>query len=110
MMRPQLRFEKHRIRKAELGTLSSVPDLVGGLILQNELEFCLDEDDEIYEGYGRCLNSYPYRQYACYTRTLREQEVKTAVLENDHLRAVFLPEYGGRLWRRPAGRRRRTAC
>lgn len=97
-MRPQLRFEKQKIRKAELGAPSSVPDLVGGLILQNELKFCLDEDDEIYEGYGRCLNSYPYRQYACYTRTLREQEVKTAVLENDHLRAVFLPEYGGRLW------------
>ena len=97
-MRPQLRFEKQKIRKAELGAPSSVPDLVGGLILQNELEFCLDEDDEIYEGYGRCFNSYPYRQYACYTRKLREQEVKTAVLENGHLRAVFLPEYGGRLW------------
>ena len=54
-MRPQLRFEKHRIRKAELGALSSVPDLVGGLILQNELEFCLDEDDEIYEGMGDVL-------------------------------------------------------
>ena len=109
-MRPQLRFEKQRIRKAELGALSSVPDLVGGLILQHELDFCLDEDDEICEGDGRRLNSYPYRQYACYTRTLREQEVKTAVLENEHLRAVFLPEYGGRLWRRPTGRRKRTAC
>ena len=98
MMRPQLYFEKLKIRKAQLGDPSSVPDLVGGLIRQNELDFCLDEDDEIYEGYGRCLNSYPYRQYAGYTRTLREEEVKTAVLENDHLRAVFLPEYGGRLW------------
>ena len=46
-MRPQLHFEKQKIRKAELGAPSSVPDLVGGLILQNELEFCLDEDDEM---------------------------------------------------------------
>ena len=68
------------------------------LILQNKLEFYLDEDDELYEGYGRCQTSYPYRQYTCYSRELRETEVKTAVLENDYLKAVFLPEYGGRLW------------
>ena len=75
-----------------------MPDLVGGLILQNKLEFYLDEDDELFEGYGRWQTSYPYRQYTCYSRELRETEVKTAVLENDYLKAVFLPEYGGRLW------------
>lgn len=98
-MRSQLYFEDMKIEKAELGAPSSVPDLVGGLVLQNNLNFFLSEDDEIYEGYGRCFNSYPYRQYSCYTRQLREETVKTAVLENDHLKAVFLPEYGGRLWR-----------
>lgn len=98
-MRSQLYFEDMKIEKAELGAPSSVPDLVGGLVLQNSLKFFLSEDDEIYEGYGRCFNSYPYRQYSCYTRQLREEPVKTAVLENDHLKAVFLPEYGGRLWR-----------
>ena len=97
-MRSQLYFEDMKIEKAELGAHSSVPDLVGGLVLQNSLKFFLSEDDEIYEGYGRCFNSYPYRQYSCYTRQLREETVKTAVLENDHLKAVFLPEYGGRLW------------
>ena len=97
-MRSQLYFEDMKIEKAELGAPSSVPDLVGGLVLQNNLKFFLSEDDEIYEGYGRCFNSYPYRQYSCYTRQLREEPVKTAVLENDHLKAVFLPEYGGRLW------------
>ena len=98
-MRSQLYFEDMKIEKAELGAPSSVPDLVGGLVLQNNLKFFLSEDDEIYEGYGRCFNSYPYRQYSCYIRQLREEPVKTAVLENDHLKAVFLPEYGGRLWR-----------
>ncbi|HIX28342.1 MAG TPA: DUF5107 domain-containing protein, partial [Candidatus Blautia stercoravium] len=29
---------------------------------------------------------------------LQEKEIKTAVLENDFLKAVFLPEYGGRMW------------
>ena len=97
-MRPELRFETERMRGADLGEPCSVPDVLGEHILQNDLEFLLDEDDEIYEGYGRRKNAYPYRQYNCYTRELKEKEVRTAVLENDFLRAVFLPEYGGRLW------------
>ena len=40
----------------------------------------------------------PYRQYNGYTRQLKEKEIQTAVLENRYLKAVFLPEYGGRLW------------
>lgn len=97
-MEPKLDFQKMTIRIADLGEESSVPDLLGERILQNHLEFCLEEDDEIYEGYGRRINAYPYRQYSDYTRQLTEKEIQTAVLENDYLKAVFLPEYGGRLW------------
>lgn len=75
-----------------------MPDFVGSRILQNNLEFDLDETDEIFEGYGQRYNSYPYRQYMSYNRELTEQDVKMAVLENDFLMAVFLPEFGGRLW------------
>lgn len=94
----ELRFETMKIRGADLGPESCVPDLLGENILQNHLAFRLDEEDEIYEGYGRRENVYPYRQYNSYTRELREKEVRTAVLENRYLKAVFLPEYGGRLW------------
>lgn len=97
-MKPTITFETMDIRMGALGAEAPVPDLIGGLILQNQLEFYLDEEDEIYEGYGRCQTSYPYRQYSCYSRELKETKIKTAVLENDYLKAVFLPEYGGRLW------------
>lgn len=97
-MRPELKFEPRVMKVSPIGEAAGVPDLIGGKILQNDLEFFVDEDDELYEAYGRRRNSYPYCQYTSYTRELREQEVKTAVLENDRLRAVFLPEYGGRLW------------
>lgn len=97
-MRPKLEFKKMKILAADIGEESSVPDLLGERILQNHLEFCLEEDDEIYEGYGRRINAYPYRQYNDYTRRLCEKEIQTAVLENDYLKAVFLPGYGGRLW------------
>lgn len=94
----ELRFETLKICGADLGEECCVPDLLGERILQNHLEFRLDEDDEIYEGYGRRKNAYPYRQYNRYTRVLKEKELCAAVLENQYLKAVFLPEYGGRLW------------
>ena len=94
----ELRFEKIKIIGAELGEESCVPDLLGEHILQNSLKFRLDEKDEIYEGYGRRKNAYPYRQYNNYTREVKERVCEAAVLENRFLKAVFLPEYGGRLW------------
>lgn len=97
-MKTELRFEAMNIRAAEKGSECSVPDLLGELILQNHLEFRLDEEDEIYEGYGRRPNAYPYRQYNAYTRDLTDKKIETAVLENAYLKAVFLPEYGARLW------------
>ena len=97
-MKPQLTFTEQKIRKAQLGEEASVPDLSDGQILQNRMKFFLGEEDEIYEGYGRLAGSWPYRQFSCYGRELREENEKAAILENDYLRAVFLPEYGGRLW------------
>ncbi|MDY3249635.1 MAG: DUF5107 domain-containing protein [Candidatus Choladocola sp.] len=97
-MSTELRLEKRKMKAALLGEESAVPDLLGESILQNSLQFALGESDEIYGGYGRVRNAYPYRQRNGYKRTLGELEVVTAVLENTFLRAVFLPEYGGRLW------------
>ena len=53
----ELRFETKKIRVADLGKESCVPDLLGELTVQNNLEFHLDETDEIYEGYGRVKNA-----------------------------------------------------
>lgn len=98
-MIPTLRFEMQEMLCAELGEPSGTPDLLGSLILQNDLDFQLDEDDEIFEGYGTYPNSYPYKQYNRYNRTLHKQERKVAILENKFLAASFLPELGGRLWK-----------
>ncbi len=98
-MKPVLKFMTETIPAASLGADADFPDILTGSNIQNKTEFFLDESDEIYEGYGRLPNAYPYRSYTCYDRKLREKEIKTAVLENDFLQAVFLPELGGRLWR-----------
>ena len=97
-MMTELRFEEIEINVADLGEESSLPDLIGEDISQNRLTFHLAEDEEIYEAYGRKDNVYPYRKYNTYTRTLRKENVKAAVLENNNLKAIFLISHGGRLW------------
>lgn len=94
----ELRVEYKNMQAADLGEESCVPDLLGERILQNSLTFYLDETDEIYERYGRLADAYPYRQRNNYSRILKEKQIRTAVLENDRIKAVFLPDYGGRLW------------
>lgn len=97
-MNSTISFQKHSIKMGALGQEASVPDLTGGIILQNKLKFYLGEEEELFEGYGRRRNSYPYRQFSCYTGQLEERELQTVILENEYLKAVFLPEFGGRLW------------
>lgn len=48
--------------------------------------------------YGFLPNNAPYTFQDSYTRKLVPFELKTAVLENEFLKAIFLIEFGGRLW------------
>lgn len=98
IMKPTLTFQKETFSISDLGTETSTPDLIPSSNVQNKTQFFLDEDDEIFEGYGKLFTSFPYRQYTSYTRKLHDKQLQTAILENDFLKATFLPELGGRLW------------
>ena len=97
-MKTELRFETMEIMGSHLGAPASVPDLVGIHNVQRKSRFDLSDREEIYEGYGTLRGSYPYAHFNTYDRKLSRRTVRTAVLENEALRAVFLPDYGGRLW------------
>jgi tetratricopeptide (TPR) repeat protein len=59
-----------------------------------------DVPSEIIDGfkYGFLPNNAPYTFQDDYSRHLKPTEFKTAVLENEFLKATFLLEFGGRLW------------
>lgn len=93
-----LSFEKIAIPSADFHGVSTLPPLAAMTNVQNMSSGTLDEDDEVYVGYGFLQSIFPYRMQDLYDRSLTPREYTAAVLENDYLRAVFLPQFGGRLW------------
>lgn len=58
----------------------------------------LDEDDGLFLNYGGVWCCHPYRDQNQYGEELKDADHLWAILENEHLRAVFSPEGGGKLW------------
>ena len=67
----------------------------------------IPEADRMYVGYGCDVGCLPHRLQDDYDRVRVPRAFRVAILENDILRATFLLELGGRLWRllhKPSGR------
>lgn len=93
-----LRSELRTFAVAELGDENPLPMV--GPPLESPYRITGAIPAEIIDGsrYGNPGNLYPYQEQAEYGRELHERRLRTVALENAHLRAVFLPELGGRLW------------
>ncbi len=94
----QLRVEKLNIPSVEFNGESTLPSISENLRLTFMQDvFELGEEDGLFVNYGMVEYGFPYKAQDKYTRKLQDKEQTAVVLENDCLKATFLPQFGGKL-------------
>lgn len=95
-----LRFEDYIINSAEIFEANPLPDIKNNTYIHAgyELTSNVSEEEKTHIGKGMLNTILPYKIQDNYNRDLKPKAYKAAILENDYLKAVFLPELGGRLW------------
>lgn len=83
---------------ARLGAENPLANI--GKPLENPYRISGDVPAEIIanSSYGHPQTLHPYRLQDQFSRELERVEIPVVLLENEHLRARFLPTLGGRLW------------
>ncbi|MFO7900170.1 MAG: DUF5107 domain-containing protein [Planctomycetota bacterium] len=106
----ELRLGHWTMPTGDLGRPDPLPQLLSDAGVhgrQTELEEAFEDDERRYVRYGRVPGCLPYSRWCGYSRNRTPTRHRTAVLENDILRATFLLDLGGRLWslvHKPSGR------
>ena len=88
----QFTIEDFVLPAAELPRESTLPAIAQQQNGQQRVLAMLDEDDGLFLGYGFLDNCFPYRMQDRYDRSLAPRRLESVVLENDWLRARFLPQ------------------
>lgn len=96
----ELRLETYRLPAANLGGQNPLPALHA--LDETNIAPAIDENvpqkDRKYIGYGLGAGMLPYKFQDDYDRNKKPRNFQAVVLENEVLRATFLPELGGRLY------------
>lgn len=96
-----LKWTTYAMPAASLGKENPLPDLKGAGDAHSEIAVdhaTITPEESRYMGWARLSTILPYTMQDGYNREKRTRDFKAAVLENEHLRATFLPQLGGRLW------------
>ncbi len=94
-----LKFDEISLYSADLPKASLIPDMRGEKALPFFiLDKSVPENHGLYIGQGMVASVLPYTMQSIYDRDFKNRPYKAAILENEYLRATFLPELGGRLW------------
>ena len=94
-----VRLESRVFELAEIGPENPLPDLANVSYVHSTAEWdaSLNEDDTRYMRYGRVSTILPYMAQDGYTRNRKAVGKDVVILENEFVRAEFLPWMGGRL-------------
>ncbi len=77
-----------------LAPLHPIKELHASGVLGDDIPDSIRENTRL----GRVDSILPYHRHDDYGRDRTSRSLPVAILENDHLRATFLPSLGGRLW------------
>ena len=90
----------YSIPAATLGPDNPLPDIKNVDYIHSEIEVTKAVPRRLatYIDKGMVSTMLPYTQQDYYDRKRIQRLFKAVILENSHLKAVFLPELGGRLW------------
>lgn len=93
-------LQKQRYQMAGFGPSSRLPDLHNVSYVHSTVVWdqTLTPEDTRYMRYGRVSSILPYMNQNGYCREKRPLLKDAVVLENEHVRAQFLPWMGGRMW------------
>lgn len=94
-------FEDYEIPSAKLGKLNPLPDLSASQDTHSNIaidEETVTPEESKYMGWAKVNSILPYLKQDGYDRKKKPKKWHAAILENEYLKAVFLPQLGGRLW------------
>ena len=96
----ELKFEKYTMPAAHMGIDNTLPDIHGNAYIRSKIRVSdrVPEEDRKYINQGMISTLLPYSIQDGYDRAEELRDFDAAVLENERMRAVFLPSLGGRLW------------
>lgn len=92
--------EPYLIPSAGMGEESPLPDIKNNAYIHAKIELtdAVNAEDRKYINCGMIPTLLPYTEQNGYDRDRQDKIYQAVVLENKFLKAVFLPELGGRLW------------
>ncbi len=95
-----IRFEQMELPAAELGIENPLPDLSRKRFVAFNVKSSerVSKEEASFIGKGMVKTMIPYLKQDSYDRNKSIKKFETVVLENDYLKAVFVPALGGRMW------------
>jgi len=99
-MKSTIRFDTVTMPGAFFAGQNPMPSIwdAGDIHAAVQIDDTIPEAEREYFGYGKIETMLPYCMQDNYDRRKVMRQFEVIVLENEYLRAEFMPQFGGRLW------------